>query len=194
YNGPAVEPDWLRVPPRRPRICVTWGTTVAGMSLDNAFLAPAVVRALAGRNVEVVVAVVDAQRELFGELPGNVVHLGPVPLDVLLPTCAAIVHQGGGGTMMTAMKSGVPQFVVPYIPDTTFNAKQLAATGAGRYLYGGEATEERLHAELDEFFDRLDIYRCEALRLRAEHLPLPTPAQVVSTLEADLADAGEAAD
>jgi UDP:flavonoid glycosyltransferase YjiC (YdhE family) len=186
YNGPAVEPDWLRVPPRRPRICVTWGTTVSGLSLDNAFLAPAVVRALARHDVEVVVAVVEAQRELFGELPGNVVHLGPVPLDVLLPTCDAIVHQGGGGTLMTAMKAGVPQFVVPYIPDTTFNGKQLAATGAGRYLYGGEATEERLDAELDDFLAGLDGYRRDAGRLREEHLAQPAPAQVVADLEAEL--------
>jgi UDP:flavonoid glycosyltransferase YjiC (YdhE family) len=185
YNGPAVEPEWLRRPPRRPRVCVTWGTTIAGMSLDNGFLAPKVVRALAGYDVEVVVAVLPAQRELFGQLPQNVVHLGPVALDLLLPSCDAIIHQGGGGTLMTAMKSGVPQLVIPYIPDTVFNARHVAATGAGHYFYGGDATDERLHAELDAFFAGLDGYRRAAARLREEHLALPTPAEVVAILERD---------
>lgn len=182
YNGPAVEPAWLREPPHRPRICVTWGTSAAGLDLGEAFLAPDVVRALAGREVEVVVAVVSAQRELFGTPPANVVHLGPLPLDLVLPTCDALIHQGGGGTLMTAMKNAVPQFAIPYLPDATFNAGYVEGTGAGRTLFGGEASQQRLAAELDTFLSNLDRYQAAADRLHAEHLALPSVAEMVGCL------------
>ncbi len=185
YNGPAVSPSWLRTPPRRPRVCVTWGTSIAGMSLDNGFLAPRVVAALACHDVEVVIAVLDSQKELFGDLPPNVVHVGPVALDVVLPTCDAVIHQGGGGTLMTSMKNGIPQLIIPYIPDTVFNAKHVAATGAGRYLYGGDATDEALASEIETFLAALPAYRRDALRLRDEHLAMPAPAQLVDDLERD---------
>ena len=89
---------------------------------------PRVVRALAGLDVEVVVAVLESQRELFTEMPANVRSVGPVPLHLLLPTCDAIIHQGGGGTLMTALVSGLPQLVVPTFPDQAFSARQLAAS------------------------------------------------------------------
>src|ERR1700729_2458318 len=122
YNGPAVLPGWLREPPARRRGCVTWGTSLTGVGgSDRMSHVPGVVRALAGFDVEVVVAVLESQRELFTEMPANVRSVGPVPLHLLLPTCDAIIHQGGGGTLMTALVCGVPQLVVPSFPDQTFN-------------------------------------------------------------------------
>jgi UDP:flavonoid glycosyltransferase YjiC (YdhE family) len=35
-----------------------------------------------------------------------------MPLHVLLPTCSAIVHQGGIGGVLTAVVAGVPQLVI----------------------------------------------------------------------------------
>jgi UDP:flavonoid glycosyltransferase YjiC (YdhE family) len=186
YNGPATQPEWLREQPQRPRVCVTWGTSIAGMSLDNGFLAPRVVTELARHDVEVVVAVLESQREHFGDLPPNVAHLGPVALDVLLPTCDAIIHQGGGGTLMTAMKHGVPQLIIPYIPDTVFNAKQVAATRAGHWRYGGEMTDDTLSEEIGAFLRDLDGFRRGASRLRDEHLEMPPPAEVAEALKGRL--------
>ena len=184
YNGPAVLPGWLREPPARRRVCVTWGTSLTGMGgSDRMSHVPGVVRALAGFDVEVVVAVLESQRELFTEMPANVRSVGPVPLHLLLPTCDAIIHQGGGGTLMTALVCGVPQLVVPSIPDQTFNARQLAATGAGRYLPGGEAVTEAAVAE--HAGSVLDDPACRdaARQLQAEALALPAPADVVGVLE-----------
>ena len=186
YNGPAAEPAWLRRPKRRPRICVTWGTSLAGLGLNDDLLAPAVVHALGRHDVETVVAVVDSQRALFGVLPGNVVHIGRVPLDQLLPSCDAIVHQGGGGTTMTAVKNGLPQFVLPTLPDTTFNAEHVAGTGAGTYLPDAGTQTEMLSARLDEFLAGLDGYREKAAQLQADHLAMPGPAEVVPMLERGL--------
>lgn len=182
YNGPAVLPDWLREPPSRPRVCVTWGTSLDGLGLDHMVLAPRVVEALADLDVETVVAVTDRQCDLFPDPPANVRHIGPVPLQPLLATCDAVVQQGGGGTTMTALAAGVPQLVVPHMPDQIFNARHLEATGASRTLTADEATVDGLrdavHALLTD-----PGHRDAAARLRAESDARPTPAQTVALLE-----------
>lgn len=184
YNGPARLPAWLREPPRRRRVCVTWGTSLYALDAERMRHVPRIVRALGGLDADIVVAVLDRHREVFVDLPSNVdPHLGAVPLHLLLPTCDAIVHQGGGGTLMTAMAGGVPQVIIPTIADQTFNARHLAATGAGIHIPGGEDVNEE-----DVLMSTADVlnrprYREAAANLRAEHLTRPTPAEVVPVLE-----------
>src|SRR4029450_4726052 len=93
YNGPARLFDWLREPPQRRRICVTWGTSLHSLGAQRMRHVPRVVEALADLDAEIVVAVLDEHRALFTDLPANVTRIGPVPLHLLLPTCEAIVHQ-----------------------------------------------------------------------------------------------------
>ena len=183
YNGPSVLPAWLRARPRRPRLCVTWGTSLQGMGMQDKVLATRVAAVLANRDVEVVLAVTEEQSKALGSLPANVVHAGRVPLHLLLPSCTAIVHQGGGGTLMTAMDAGVPQFILPFVPDTVLNAHQVAGTGAGRQLWSGDLSDGELAAALAEFLDGIEPYRTAAARLRDEHLGQPTPLETVRELE-----------
>lgn len=192
YNGPATLPAWLRADPRRPRLCVTWGTSLQGMGMQGNVRAAQVAHALAGRDVEIVLAVTAEQSQMLPDLPPNVIHAGPVPLRLLLPSCTAIVHQGGGGTLMTAMDAAVPQFILPFVPDTVLNAHQVAGTGAGRQLWSGDLTDEALAAALTEFLDDMEPFRQGAARLHAEHLDLPAPAQAVRELERRIRDAGPA--
>ncbi len=182
YNGPAVLPPWLRSRPRRPRVCVTWGATLQGLGMQDQILAARVADALADRDIEVVLAVTPQQRAALPALPANVVHAGPVPLHLLLPSCAAVIHQGGGGTLMTAMAAGVPQFILPLAPDTVLNAQQVVGTGAGRQVWSGDITDDALAGALAEFLDDLGPYQEKAAQLRAEHLDLPTPSEVVRDL------------
>ncbi|GAA2774998.1 DUF1205 domain-containing protein [Streptomyces rameus] len=187
YNGPAELPLWLRTPPSRPRILVTWGGSLFQYGWNEGILAPRVVRALADQDVEVVVAVHGEYREMFTDLPANVVHVGPVALHLLLPSCAAIVHQGGAGTTMTAVSSGTPQFVVPWWPDAIVNARQVEATGSGRHLWPVDLEDATLKEALCQFVADLPDYQNAATRLQDEHLALPTPAEVVTQIERDSA-------
>ncbi|MCO1580334.1 DUF1205 domain-containing protein [Crossiella sp. SN42] len=183
YHGRIAPRPWLYRRGARPRICVTWGTTIHGVGLHETYLAPRAVRALSTVDAEVVVAALESQRPLFGELPDNVTHFGPVPLRDLLPGCAAVVHQAGGGTTMSAVVSGVPQLLVPTLQDTLCNATQLAGTGAGIRLRAGEADAERMRTATKELLADQD-YRAAAWELRTEALALPTPAELVPVLEA----------
>jgi UDP:flavonoid glycosyltransferase YjiC (YdhE family) len=183
YNGPARLPDWLHEPAPRRRVCVTWGTSLHAIGAVRMQHVPRVVRSLGALDAEIVIAVLDAHRDLFGELPSNVRAVGPVPLHLLLPTCDAIVHQGGGGTLMTAMSCGVPQVVVPSIADQIFNASHVATSGAGIHVPGREdVNEEDVVAATDMVLSQ-PAYRSAARILQGENLARPTPAEVVPVLE-----------
>jgi UDP:flavonoid glycosyltransferase YjiC (YdhE family) len=183
YNGPARLPEWLREPPARRRICVTWGTALHSTNVQRVLHVPRVVNALGAVDAEVVVAVLDAHRELFGDLPANVRAIGPVPLHLLLPTCDAIVHQGGGGSVMAGVAAGVPQVIVPSRADLLFNAIHVTASGAGVHVAGREHVSEKdvLASTIEVLTD--PAYRSAAERLRSENQARPSPAEVVPVLE-----------
>lgn len=188
YNGPTVLPAWLRARPERRRICVTWGNSAVEVGPVDTFMAPQVVSALAGLDAEVVVAANAAQRDRFTDVPGNVVHLGPVPLSLLLPTCTAVVHPAGGGTVMTAVVAGTPQLTVPFMPDTSLNARHISDAGVGLHLWGEELTGDdgtaarRLADAASRLLDD-PSFRAAAAKLRDEALQMPAPADVVPVLE-----------
>jgi UDP:flavonoid glycosyltransferase YjiC (YdhE family) len=186
YAGalPVAPPALTRRGDRR-RVCVTWGTTIHGLGIDAAYRAPDVLRALAGQDVEIVLAVPTSQLAAFGELPSTVVHAGPIPLTAVLPACDAVVHQAGGGTTMASVRSGVPQLAVPTLPDTEFNARQMARTGAGIHLAADDAGRDGIDKAVHELLTE-PRYGAAAGRLRDEALAMPTPAATVRLLE-DLA-------
>ena len=59
-----------------------------------------------------------------------------VPLQKLLPHCAAIVHHGGIGTASLAFSSGIPQVVTPFAHDQFDNAARVVKTGCGLRIDG----------------------------------------------------------
>jgi rhamnosyltransferase subunit B len=64
-------------------------------------------------------------------LPDNVCQVDYAPFDQLLPHAAAIVHNGGIGTVSLAMRAGIPQVIVPFAYDQFYNGWRLAALGGG---------------------------------------------------------------
>ncbi|MEU5050245.1 nucleotide disphospho-sugar-binding domain-containing protein [Streptomyces sp. NPDC021096] len=183
YNGPAVLPTTLRTPPTRPRIAVTWGGSLFDLGWHDGILGPRVVRALAGHDVEIVIATSEAQRHLYTDLPGNVTHIGPIALHLLLPSCDAIIHQGGAGTTMTAMTTATPQLIMPWAPDALVNAEQIEKAGAGRYQSTLDLDDAALRATVDAFLADLPVHQEAADLLHAEHLDMPTPADVARHIE-----------
>ncbi|MFN6983041.1 MAG: glycosyltransferase [Brevundimonas sp.] len=56
------------------------------------------------------------------------------PFSLLFPHAAAVVHQGGIGTVHQALRSGRPQLVVPHLGDQYDNAARVVRLGCGRSL------------------------------------------------------------
>lgn len=181
YNGPAELPHWLLEPPTRPRICITWGTTLAKVN-PNLVLAGRMLEAVAEVDAEVVVTIAPNQREHLGAVPDNVRLVEALSLHLLLPSCDLMIHQGGNGTTMTGLVCGVPQLIVPQFPDQAFVANQLAPTGAAAVLLPEDANPAAVRGLVTEMITD-QRWRTAAGRLRDEAIAQPAPAEIVPVLE-----------
>ncbi|MFY1637702.1 glycosyltransferase [Solwaraspora sp. WMMB335] len=61
----------------------------------------------------------------------DLLTVGEVPHDWLLPRVAAVVHHAGAGTTAAGLRAGVPAVPVPVLADQPFWASRLARLGAG---------------------------------------------------------------
>jgi UDP:flavonoid glycosyltransferase YjiC (YdhE family) len=65
------------------------------------------------------------------DLPAGVFATGDTDHQSLFPRVDLIVHHGGAGTTAAALRSGVPQLVVPHIVDQFFHGRRIAELGVG---------------------------------------------------------------
>ncbi|SEF65743.1 L-desosaminyltransferase [Thermomonospora echinospora] len=186
YNGRCVVPAWLREPPPdRPRVCLTLGTSIDGdyALFDLNTMLNALMRTLADMEIEVVAAIAAKQRALLRQIPDNVRVVDFVPIDDLLPTCAAVVHHGGYQTKATAELHGVPQVIV--------TGWEWVSEGMGRDYEGQgtllsiplrEFTAELLRERLERVLED-PSFAANAMRVREELLAMRTPNDIVPTIE-----------
>jgi UDP:flavonoid glycosyltransferase YjiC (YdhE family) len=185
YNGQGLLPQCLlpqhRAASGRPRVCVTWGTTLSRLDPEF-FLAGQVARAVSGQAVDVVVAVTPAQRLLLGPLPSSALVAESVPLHLLLADCDLVVSHGGAGTLLTALASGLPQLLIPRLPDHVRHAERLTRAGAGAAL-PAPADDQAIRDRVTELL-QTPSYRTQARRLQREMAGQPAPCRLVGELAA----------
>lgn len=191
YNGPGQAPPPLPERSGRPRVCVTWGTTMSRLD-PGLFLAGDVARAISGPDVEVVAAVTAGQRRVLGELPSAVRIVESAPLHLLLPQCDVLVAHGGAGTLLTGVASGLPQLLVPRLPDHVRHAGRLAEAGGAVVVAAPLQDPGSIRDALTELLSE-PAYRETAVRLRDEMRGLPSPDEVVRELERLVKDGAHSA-
>jgi len=143
---------------------------------------PHVVRGLADTGYEVVCTAMARDVTALGEVPASVRVLEQFPLSLLLPSCAAVVHHGGGGSVMTSLWAGVPQLAVTFAAEQTVSAVRVAGAGAGIHLPGHLADRTTVRGAALELVTGA-AYQEAAAALRSELLARPTPAELVERLE-----------
>ncbi|MEU0289642.1 nucleotide disphospho-sugar-binding domain-containing protein [Streptomyces sp. NPDC006147] len=185
YNGPAAVPGWLTRTPDVPRVLMTFGDAAdegpARLPLPVGRIRE-VLEAVAGTGRELVLALPpDARREL-GEVSAHTRLVGPVPLEEVLPTCSAVVHHGGTWSFGCALRHGVPQLLIGRAFDAPLKFACLRASGAGEAMTPAEADGPRVRVVLERLLHDPAV-RASARRLREEMLALPTPNELVRTLE-----------
>ncbi|MFI6287504.1 nucleotide disphospho-sugar-binding domain-containing protein [Streptomyces sp. NPDC051018] len=185
FNGGAGTPAWLDEPPRGPRVALSLGVGGRGRQLfeETGVSFHDVVAAVAGLGAEVVATGHPGQPGPVGDLPEGVRVVDYMPLNQLLPTCAALVHHGGAGTYAAAVAHRVPQLVTP-VPFWSEGevARYVTEKGAGLSLdiaeFGLSSLCERLERILTEpsFGDGAELLAKEAREA-------PGPAELVPVLE-----------
>jgi glycosyltransferase len=190
YNGPGTEPDGLRGPRQRPRVCVTWGMVVPAV-LGSAAADPYrdVIAAIADAGAEVLVLAGAAQLSSLDTPPPGVRYIAGAPLYLVLPQCDAIVHHGGEGSAMAAACLAVPHLVITREPLDDQSGGRLARTGAAIHLRYQHLAQDPAAGQsgIRDAIDKLlsdNSYADAAARLRDDIERQPAPASVAATLAA----------
>jgi UDP:flavonoid glycosyltransferase YjiC (YdhE family) len=176
YNGGAVLPDWALDRPDRPRVAVTLGTVVPAVAGVSSL--KVVVDALAGMDVDVVLAAGTADLTGLGELPANVRSVGFLPLSAFLAGCAVLVHHGGSGTTAAALHYGVPHLVLPSFADNPLSARRVVDRGVGLSHDPSTVDVEAVRAMMGRLLTE-DAFRTAAEQVSAEMATQPSPGAVV---------------
>jgi rhamnosyltransferase subunit B len=96
-------------------------------------------------------------------LPPTAIHFKYVALQRLAPKAAALVHHGGIGTCVQAMKAGIAQLIVPVFFDQFDNAARVESLATGKSIlpsqYDGNAAAQQLHHLLHSGAVKRDCFR-----------------------------------
>lgn len=180
-HGDAPLPAWLTAPATRPRVLLTLGTVAYGAVRAMR----AALDGLLQLDVDVLVVVgPDGDPAALGAVPPHV-HLERfVPQERVLGYVDLVVHHGGTGNLLGALRHGLPALVLPQGADQFVNAARLVEVGAGRSLEGDALTADAVAQAVAAILPEHAAERMRARELEAEMAAMPSPEDVVAVLEA----------
>jgi hypothetical protein len=183
-NRPLTMPPWALEKLSRPRVLLTLGVSNRQVYGIEETSVSDLLDGLADLDVDVIATLNASQLASVEKVPDNVRAVDFVPMNEVLATCSAIVHQGGGATICNAAVNGVPQLIVP---GTTWSERDSALAlekyGNGLILDLHEVTPGAVRAKLDRLLGEPSFGQAAA-RLRAEMASAPTLGEIVPRLEA----------
>lgn len=183
FDGTDPLPASLREPAKAPRVCVTLGTVLPHLGVDQVVdVVLPLLEHLARLGVELVVAVDDRIAARWPPLPRAVRYAGRVPLARVLAGCAAIVHHGGQGTGLTAFQTGLPQLALPQFDDQYDNAAAVVTSGSGLCLLPEDITPKAVAAHCRRLLTEPE-FAAGAARVAAEIAAQPASGEVAEMLE-----------
>jgi UDP:flavonoid glycosyltransferase YjiC (YdhE family) len=144
YRDPleSIEPD-PSLAGEDPLVYLTFGTEAAGMGLFPD-LYQAAIGMVSGPGRRVIATVGRAaDPAALGPLPPGVRVEQWMPQDAILTHAALVVFHGGYGSMLGALRAGVPLVAMPlFSVDQRANAERIVERGAGLAIGGPEALGE----------------------------------------------------
>ncbi|MFI6645445.1 nucleotide disphospho-sugar-binding domain-containing protein [Streptomyces sp. NPDC050504] len=187
YNGSTVIPDWLRRPPERPRVGVSWSVSNSATLVGQEAPLGTVIDALDGLDTDVVVTVGAQDRAALGPVPPGVRVVEGMPLHLVAATCSVAVNHAGAGTMLTVAAAGVPQVMLPQEPGQLRNAETVAAVGAGTLIRGPQTDAGEIRTAVRSLLDE-PRWAKAAAGLRDENAAQLTPAQAADAVAERVAE------
>ncbi|WP_144699752.1 glycosyltransferase [Fictibacillus phosphorivorans] len=110
----------------------------------------------------------------------DVLFIKSVPHEWLFPQLTAVVHHGGAGTTAAALRSGVPQVVIPYGNDQFAWGRRMVELGVS----GGSIPRKELTT--DKLADAIKLTRSSAVREKAKELGVKVRAEKGAQKSAEL--------
>ena len=104
---------------------------------------------------------------LRASYPPEVLVVERAPHSLLMPRCTVVVQQCGVGTLMQALRAGVPTLAVPFANDQPDNAYRAAKLGVARIVSATRYRRRRVAMELDRLLSD-PTYRAASARVAAE--------------------------
>jgi rhamnosyltransferase subunit B len=101
----------------------------------------------------------DPKSRLPVPLPEGVAAVDRAPFSKLFPRAAAVVHQGGIGTVGQALRAGRPQLLVPFAFDQPDNAQRIQRLGGAEVLYPRQYTAPRAARRLGDLLGESEYIR-----------------------------------
>lgn len=177
WSPQGAQPPLLPTPRRRPLVYLTFGTAYADVDVLRQC-----VDGLATLPVDVLVTTGPSMPDgALGDVPGNVRVEPWVSQTDLLPHLDLVVHHGGSGTMLGALRAGLPQLLVPQGADQFANAEAVLAAGVGTRLLAAELTSQAVATHAEGLLTGQAV-RAAAQRLAKEIEAMPSPDEVVAEL------------
>jgi UDP:flavonoid glycosyltransferase YjiC (YdhE family) len=96
----------------------------------------------------------------------HVMVVGVVNYAAIFPSCRAVVHHGGAGTVAAGLRAGVPQLILWTLPDQPFFAAQLKRLKVGSGRRFSTTTEKTLVAHLRRILAPQYLTRARELATR----------------------------
>ncbi|MEU4763319.1 nucleotide disphospho-sugar-binding domain-containing protein [Actinosynnema sp. NPDC023794] len=200
FTGTTTIPDWLHAERSRPRVALSLGQSRRLVIKDDGWDPMADVLDMVGQlDVEVVATLDATQLANVPSVPDNVRVIDYMPLNVLLPTCDAIIHHGAIGTFGAAATFKVPQLIVdshaqhlnPAFGDEWSAAcRTMISKNAARYVPDrGAGFALDVQGAPEEARTRIKVVleepgiRDGVERVHAELMATPSPHDVVPELE-----------
>ncbi len=169
-------PQWWPELAGRTVVLVTQGTSATA---PEQLIQPA----LQGlRELDALVVCTSPRTGELGELPPNVRTAAFLPYDLLMPQLAAVVTNGGYGTVHAALRHGVPLVVAGGTEDKPEVCARVAWSGAGIRLQPSRITPQRV-AEAVRTVLAEPSYRTAAGSLAADIAASDAPAAIADALE-----------
>ncbi|MGW0826090.1 activator-dependent family glycosyltransferase [Streptomyces sp. NPDC002845] len=187
YNGAVTVPQWLHESPVCRRVCLTVGLSGRERLIASGIPLSELLEQLAELDIEVVATLNSDQLDTSRKLPDNVRPVEYLPLDLLLPTCSAVIHHGGPGTFGAAVASKVPQLITGALSSWDNGASGPAAKyvvdrGAGLALERDQFSVDALKSQLMRILDE-PTFQDGCTQLHEDMLASPSPADIVPVLE-----------
>jgi UDP:flavonoid glycosyltransferase YjiC (YdhE family) len=173
-------PDWFATLPDRPIVYVTMGTVFN----ETPGIFPMVLAAVADLEANVIITVGRSMDPAtLGATPAHVHVERFIPQGLVIDRCAAVIAHGGYGSLMGALRRGVPMVTIPLAAgDNALNAARVSQLGAGIAIPEKERSTERIAAAARAVL-REPCYR-DAARLVAEEIAkLPPFTDAVPLIE-----------